>query len=425
MPGLSDPLATPAPAVSFAEGARFWVQLGCIAFGGPAGQIAIMHRELVERRRWVSDADFIDALNFCMLLPGPEALQLAIYMGWKLHGIRGGLVAGLGFILPAVALLSVLSWVYVRYGNVPAVASVLSGLKAVVVALIAHALVRISRGSLRSLPQIAIALAAFVAVQFLHVPFPAVLLLAVTVGMVLAWRAPATAFTGFVAAPALPPATQGWRVLLTGGLLWLLPLLSVVLTLGTGSLWSRLYLLFTQAALLGFGGAYAVLGYVTQHLVHDLGLLTGEQALAGLALAETTPGPLVIVTQFMGFIVGWNHAAPLEQGGAAFLAAMLAAWATFLPSFVLILFGAPYVAPLTANPRIRAALGAITAAVVGVIASLAVLLGRVMLFPDGWSAGPRWPAVAIAVLALIALARLPMRLPWVLLGAALAGWLML
>ncbi len=425
MPGLSDPSPVRASEVPFAEAARFWLQLGCIAFGGPAGQIAIMHRELVERRRWVSDADFIDALNFCMLLPGPEALQLAIYMGWKLHGSRGGVVAGLGFILPAVALLCVLSWVYVRYGNLPVVASVLAGLKAVVVALIAHALVRISRGSLRSLAHIAIALAAFVAVQFLHVPFLIVLSIAALLGLALAWRTPPTTFTGFTAPPPLPPATQTYRVLLVGGLLWLLPLLAVGLTLGAGSLWSRLYLLFTQAALLGFGGAYAVLGYVTQHLVHDLGLLTGEQALAGLALAETTPGPLVIVTQFMGFIVGWNHAAPLDPARAAFLAGMLAAWATFLPSFVLILCGAPYVAVLTANPRIRAALGAITAAVVGVIASLAVLLARVMLFPDGWSAGPRWPALAIAVVALIALARLPMRLPWVLLGAALAGWLVL
>ena len=417
-------MPSPAPPVAqvpaFAEAARFWVTLGFVSFGGPAGQIAILHREIVERRRWLDDRSFTGALNFCMLLPGPEALQLAIFLGWKLHGVRGGLVAGLGFILPAVVLLFALSFAYVGYGSMPWVAGPLLGLKAAVVALVLQALVRISRRALDSPLHIALAALSFVALQFLGVPFPLVLLAAAMAGLVQA------RMRGAAAVPLRPAGSAGGalRVLLVGLALWLVPLLALSPTFGVDSLWSKLYLFFTKAALITFGGAYAVLGYVTSQLVDQLGWVTAEQAVAGLALAETTPGPLVIVLQFMGFMAGWNQAGPLAPGAAALLAGALAAWATFLPSFVFIFVGAPYVESLTRNPGIAAALAAITAAVVGVIATLALLLARVVLLPQGWHGAPAWAAVAIALAAWLALERLRWPLPAVLAVAAAIGLLL-
>ncbi len=408
------------PAVlqpSFVEAARFWLRLGFVSFGGPAGQIAILHREVVERRRWLAEREFTDALNFCMLLPGPEALQLAIYLGWKLHGVRGGLFAGLGFIGPAIVLLLGLSWLYARFGDLPAATGLLLGLKAAVLALVLQALVRIGRRALGTRLHMAFAVAAFVALEWLHVPFPAIVLAAGLAGLASAWRAPR---------PLLPPASTvrdgaPLEVAAAGLVLWLAPLLAVAATLGPQSLWSRLYLFFTQAALVTFGGAYAVLGYVTQHLVQDLGWLTAQQSVAGLALAETTPGPLVIVLQFMGFMAGWNQPGPLAPEAAAILAALLASWATFLPSFVFIFLGAPYLERVTREPRIAAALAAITAAVVGIIATLALLLARVVLLPEGFGGGVRWTVLALAAGLWMLLARGRMELHWVLLIAGLAG----
>jgi chromate transporter len=406
-------VATPA----FAAAARFWLKLGFVSFGGPAGQIAIMHREVVERRQWLGERDFTGALNFCMLLPGPEALQLAIYLGWKLHGFRGGLVAGLGFIGPAVVLLLALSWAYARFGHLPAATGVLLGLKAAVLALVLQALLRVGRRALGSPLHVALAIAAFVALEFLGVPFPLIVLAAGALGLAAAWRAPRPAAT------ARQPRSAGapLRVVSAGLALWLIPLLAVVLTLGPHSLWSRLYVFFTQAALVTFGGAYAVLGYVTQHLVQDLGWLTAEQSVAGLALAETTPGPLVIVLQFMGFMAGWNQPGTLDPAVSAVIAALLASWATFLPSFVFIFLGAPYVERITRAPRISAALAAITAAVVGIIATLALLLARVVLLPDGVGGAIGWGALGIAAAVLWALGRTQFELHWVLAAAALAG----
>jgi chromate transporter len=405
---------------TFAEAARFWLKLGWISFGGPAGQIAIMHREVVERRRWLAEKPFTDALNFCMLLPGPEALQLAIYLGWKMHGLRGGLVAGLGFIVPAILVLLLLAWIYARFGAVPVVDGMLLGLKACVVALVLQALLKIGKRALKGPLHYALAVGAFLALEWLHVPFPLIVLAAALVGLASAWAAaPST---------APPPATEQsvgspWPVLLGGLALWLAPLLAVLATLGGDSLWTRLYLFFTQAALVTFGGAYAVLGYVTQHLVERLGWVTAEQSVAGLALAETTPGPLVIVLQFLGFMAGWNQPGALTPGASALLAGLLTAWATFLPSFVFIFVGAPYVERITRNPRAAGALAAITAAVVGIIAALTLLVARVVLFPQGLAVGPDWAALAIAVAAWFALQRAELSLPWVLAGAALAGWL--
>jgi len=402
---------------TFAAAARFWLRLGFISFGGPAGQIAIMHREVVERRRWLAERDFTGALNFCMLLPGPEALQLAIYLGWRLHGLRGGLVAGLGFIGPAIALLLGLSWAYARFGHLPAATGLLLGLQAAVLALVLQALVRIGRRALGTPLHIGLAITAFVALEVLGVPFPLIVLAAGALGLAAAWHAPRAAEGHRVEQRRGAPL----RVAATGVVLWLLPLVAVAYVLGPQSLWSRLYVFFTQAALVTFGGAYAVLGYVTQHLVQELGWLTAEQSVAGLALAETTPGPLVIVLQFMGYMAGWNQPGALDPAVAAVLAALLASWATFLPSFVFIFLGAPYVERITRAPRLSAALAAITAAVVGIIATLALLLARVVLVPEGWDGGIGWAALAIAAAAWWMLERMRLELHWVLVAAALAG----
>jgi chromate transporter len=410
-----------ADVPGFATAARFWARLGFVSFGGPAGQIAIMHRELVDRRRWVDERTFTNALNFCMLLPGPEALQLAIFLGWKMHGARGGLVAGLGFILPAIVLLFALSVVYVLYGSLPWLAGVLFGLKAAVVALVAQALARIGRRALRTPLHLGLAVGAFVALEFFDVPFPLVLFVAAVCG---AW-ASRNVTTADLPAPA-KTAVRGHTLAVTtiGLVLWSVPLLLLALTLGLRSLWSQVYLFFTKAALVTFGGAYAVLGYVTEQLVEHLDWVTAQQSVAGLALAETTPGPLVIVLQFMGFMTGWNQPGSFPPLTSALLAGALASWATFLPSFVFIFLGAPHVERLTRVPRIGGALAAITAAVVGVIATLAVLLAQVVLFPHGWPDWPDWRALLLGAGAWYALERLQWPLATVLGGAAALGLLL-
>ncbi len=409
--------SAPGTHPAFVDAARFWAHLGFISFGGPAGQIAVMHREIVERRAWLGERQFSNALSFCMLLPGPEALQLAIYLGWKLHGIRGGLVAGLGFIVPAVVLLLGLSLAYTRFGNLPIATGILIGLKSAVLALVLQAITRIGERALRSPLHVALAVASFIALQWLRIPFPLIVLAAGLVGVAAAWRTARSAARAPV--PIAGTATPA-RVAIAGLVLWVLPLFAVTIALGYGSLWARLYLFFTQAALVTFGGAYAVLGYVTQHFVQDLGWVSAQQAIDGLALAETTPGPLVIVLQFMGFMAGWNQSVPLAPVASALLAAMLASWATFLPSFVLIFLFAPHVERITGNPRIAGALAAITAAVIGVIATLAVILGGVVLFPGGFDSAIAWPPLAIAAASWLLL-RTGLALPWVLVVAAAAG----
>jgi chromate transporter len=292
----------------------------------------------------------------------------------------------------------------------------LFGLKAAVVALVLQALLKIGRRALRRPIHAALAVSAFVALQFAHVPFPIVLFVAAAVGLASAWRTPASASPAPVAA-----RIDGWRTLAWGLVLWAAPLLAVAASFGADSLWARVYLFFTKAALVTFGGAYAVLAYVTQHLVQQLGWLTAEQSVAGLALAETTPGPLIIVLQFMGFMTGWNQPSPLRPEVAAVLAALLAAWATFLPSFVFIFLGAPHVERIAHAPRISAAMAAITAAVVGVIATLALLLARAVLFPQGYVMGPSVPAILISIAVYAALAHARVELHWVLAAAAAAG----
>lgn len=411
-------MAASFPVVpSRAEAFRFWLKLGFVSFGGPAGQIAIMHREVVERHGWIDEASFLRALNFCTLLPGPEALQLAIYLGWRLHGTRGGLAAGLCFLLPAAALLLGLSFAYVLYGGLPAVQAALVGLKAVVVALIVHAVIRIGRRALRGALPAAIAAAGFLALVVAGLPFPLVILAAAGVGALRGAQSPTTEPLPPVAAASRSPS---WRLLAAGAALWLLPALGVGLALGWGSLHSRLYLFFTQAALLTWGGAYAVLAYVNQALVETLHWITPQQAVTGLALAESTPGPLIIVLQFMGFMAGWNQPGSLDPTASAGLAALLASHATFLPSFILIFAGAPYVERLTRNARLAGALAAVTAVAVAAIASVALGFGRAVLVPDGLGE-PRWLAVALAAAALAVLTGTRVPSYWVVAAGAAAG----
>jgi chromate transporter len=363
--------------VSFREALRFWATLGCINFGGPAGQIAIMHRELVERRRWISEERFLHALNFCMLLPGPEAQQLATYVGWLLHGARGALVAGLFFILPGALLMLLLSWLYAVHGQLPLIAALFDGLRAAVVAIVLEALIRIGKRALRTPVAFAIAGAASLAIALFGAPFPLVVAGAALVGWSMA---PATP----VETPRAQPAVaRSLRVLATGLALWLLPLLAVALWRGPEDVLTRQAAFFSKAAMVTFGGAYAVLAYVNQAAVSDYAWLTPGEMLDGLGLAETTPGPLILVLQFVGYLGARRHATDLPPDLAGALGALITLWATFAPCFLWIFLGAPYVERLRGNARLTGALAAITAAVVGVILNLGLFLGWRVFYGSG------------------------------------------
>jgi chromate transporter len=394
----------------------YGLRLGCISFGGPAGQIAILHREVVDQRRWLSDAEFARALNLCMLLPGPEALQLVIYLGWRWHGVLGGIIGGLTFLVPASLLLTGLSYVYVLYGTLAPVAAAMAGLQCVVVALVLQAVARLGRRTLAGWPERLVALSAFVLLAFVHAPFPAVLAIGALTGALT---------QGDRGAPprALPrPVSRGRTavVLAAGAACWLLPWL-IVVAAAPGSRAEPLYLYFTRVALGGFGGAYAVLAWVNQELVGALGWLQPRDLLAGLALSETTPGPLVLVLQFYGFATGWHSPGTLSPTASALLCSVLAAWATFLPSFVLVIALAPYVERLQANHRLAALLGGVSAAVVGVIAAFALGVASGVLVPAGRGHWPDPVAVGITVAAGAALWRSRIGLPWLLAGGALAS----
>ena len=426
-PAAADLRAT--ARVGFAEALRFWAKLGFISFGGPAGQIAIMHRELVERRRWISETRFLHALNFCMLLPGPEAQQLATYIGWTLHRMRGGLAAGILFVLPSAVILYALSWLYAVYGTMPAADGVLSGFKAVVVAIVAEALLRIGRRSLRGPAHLLVAGAAFTGIHFFGVSFPLIIMAAAMLGILTAGMWPAGFGEGFAAAappggeeqhePAPPARTL--RVLATGLALWVVPALAIIAWLGAGSLPLRQYAFFTSTALVTFGGAYAVLAYVAQAAVQSYGWITPAQAVDGLALAETTPGPLIMVLQFVGFVTGWNHPGELGRPAAATLGALAATWATFLPSIVFVLAGAPYVEKLRGSKWLGAALSGVTAAVIGAILNLAITFGTAVILPSGVAGGIDWFPVLVGSAAFVALHRLKAGVVWVVLAGGAAG----
>ncbi len=410
---------TPSP-VPWSEAWRFWLKLGFISFGGPAGQIAIMHTERVERRRWISERRFLHALNYCMLLPGPEAQQLATSLGWLMHRTRGGIVAGVLFVLPSLLLLIGLSWLYLRFGNVPLVAGLFAGIKPAVVAIVLHAAWRIGSRALKNGWMWALAAAAFVAIAAFDAPFPAIVAVAALIGAIGGRVAPRVFALGGAHderdaphAPALidddtpPPAHARFSrarlaaVVATGAALWALPLLLLHGTL------AQMGRFFSQAALLTFGGAYAVLPYVYQGAVETHGWLSGPQMIDGLALGETTPGPLIMVVAFVGFLGGWQKAVlgPDALAAAGVLGACVATWFTFLPSFVFILAGGPLVEATRGRLGFTAPLSAITAAVVGVIVNLAVFFAGHVFWPQGLEGAIDWFAVAIAVGAVVALWR--------------------
>ena len=419
--------STEAPrSVSFAEALRFWLKLGFISFGGPAGQIAIMHQELVERRRWISEKRFLHALNYCMVLPGPEAQQLATYLGWLMHRTAGGLAAGGLFVLPSLVLLILLSWVYLRFGELPAVAGVLYGIKPAVVAIVVAAAWRIGARTLRNAALWAIAACAFAAIFALHAPFPAIVLAAGAIGLVggRLWpqhfqlggaHAASQAGLGRALIDDATPTPEHARfsrarvarVLAAGLGLWLGGYALLVAVGGASGVLAQMAWFFTKAALLTFGGAYAVLPYVYQGAVEQHGWLTAAQMIDGLALGETTPGPLIMVVAFVGFVGGWTrevfgpHA--LFAAGAA--AAAVVTFFTFLPSFVFIFLGGPLVETTHDDLRFTAPLTAITAAVVGVIVNLALFFAAHVLWPAG--AGGRFEgwSLALGVAAGVALLR--------------------
>jgi chromate transporter len=437
-------------SLSFAEAFRFWVKLGFISFGGPAGQIAIMHRELVERRRWLGEERFLHALNYCMLLPGPEAQQLAIYIGWLLHRAPGGIVAGAFFVIPSVFILLALSYTYAAYGNVPAVAGALAGFKPVVVAIVVEAVLKIGRRALSARVHYLIAAAAFIAIYFVHIAFPFIVLAAGMLGLIGArlWpavfaKAPNTAVAGnnrlsageqtanqlpiVIDDQAPPPAHtlpsrgRAVRTILVGIALWALPFAALVTWRGWSSLHAQEYRFFTQAALVTFGGAYAVLAYVTQAAVGGYGWLSPAQAVDGLALAETTPGPLIMVLQFIGFMAGWNHPEGLTPALSGVTGALVTTYTTFLPCFFFIFLGAPYIEVLRGNKDLSGALAGITAAIVGVILNLALVFGAAVMWPQGLAGGTNWFAVIMSVAAFIALYRFKADVLWVVLGGGLIG----
>jgi chromate transporter len=432
--------AKPAP-VSLREAFGFWLKLGFISFGGPAGQISIMHQELVERRRWISERRFLHALNYCMLLPGPEAQQLATYIGWLMHRTWGGVIAGTLFVLPSLFILIALSWVYIAFGDVPVVAGLFYGIKPAVTAIVVHAAHRIGSRALKNGWMWGIAAASFVAIFLLNVPFPLIVLGAAILGYFGGRLAPEK-FSGSghgAAQKSFGPAlidddtpTPGHarfsrgkllRLVLVGAVLWSLPMAILTVLFGWHGTLTQMSWFFTKAALLTFGGAYAVLPYVYQGAVGHFGWLTPTQMIDGLALGETTPGPLIMVVAFVGFIGAYVHQVfgPEQAFVAGAVAATLVTWFTFLPSFLFILAGGPLVESTHNELKFTAPLTAITAAVVGVILNLACFFGYHVIWPNGFGGHLDWPSALIALAAAIALFRFKRGVIEVLIGCGLIG----
>ncbi len=442
-----------AHGVAFGEAVRVWARVAALSFGGPAGQIAVMHRLVVEEKRWVGERRFLHALNFCMVLPGPEAHQLAIYLGWLMHRTLGGVVAGALFVLPGFLAILGLSLVYVAFGDVALVEGLFFGLRAAVLAIVVQAVVRIGRRVLRNPAMIAIAGAAFAAIFLFGVPFPAIILVAAGVGFAgasLVWAGFAgggghgagkegladaqSALGEGLPAHARPRGLRSLRVpgVILG--LWLGPVAGIVVVLGPDQVFAQLAVFFSQLALVTFGGAYAVLAYVAQAAVETRGWLQPGEMLDGLGMAETTPGPLIQVVQFVGFLAAFRDPGALSPYVAAVLASVLVTWVTFLPSFLWIFLGAPYMERLRANAALSGALAAITAAVVGVIANLGLWFGVHVLFRaqvawSGWGMAVEVPilsslngaAAGLAGLAMLAVFVLRLGVVSVLAGAAVAG----
>lgn len=434
-----------APAISYKEAFLFWLKLGFISFGGPAGQIAIMHQELVERRRWISERRFLHALNYCMLLPGPEAQQLATYLGWLMHRTTGGIVAGLLFILPSLLLLILLSWLYMRFGQLPVVSAVLYGIKPAVTAIVLFAAYRIGSRALKNALLWSLAALAFGAIFILHAPFPLIILIAALIGALGGRFAPQYFTVGGGHSvtthstdkalidddtPIPDHARFRWSRLLMISMIGLLIWGSVMAFLyaqyGWNSALTQMGWFFTKAALLTFGGAYAVLPYVYQGAVEHYHWLNAAQMMDGLALGETTPGPLIMIVTFVGFLGGWN-AMPMGVDTSLLsgvIAALVVTFFTFLPSFLFILVGAPLIESTHGNLKFTAPLSAITAAVVGVIVNLAVFFAGHILFPQGLSGTFDIVAALITVLALLALFRYKIGIITMIAACGVLGWLL-
>ncbi len=358
---------------SFIEALRVWLRIGVLSFGGPAAQIALMHREVVEERGWLTEQQYLNALSFCMLLPGPEAMQLATYAGWRLHGVRGGLAAGLAFVLPGAVVVLVLSMIYASFGEVPIIAALFLGVKAAVLVIVIEALLRIAKRALTGKAAWVIAVLAFIGIFFLALPFPLIILAAALFGF---WRVSSATSE---ASPVVVATVQS--TLRTIGIwlaVWIVPLVGIATALGPDHLLTALGWFFSKLAVVTFGGAYAVLAYMGQDVVTGYGWLEAGQMMDGLGLAETTPGPLILVTEFVGYTAAYN------AGGLAFgiAGACVALWATFAPCFLWIFAAAPYVEWINAQPRLRGALNAITAAVVGGIANLALWFALHVFFAE-------------------------------------------
>jgi chromate transporter len=388
--------------IPFREAVRVWARIAALSFGGPAGQIAVMHRILVEEKRWIGEARFLHALNYCMLLPGPEAQQLAVYIGWLLHKTKGGLVAGTLFVLPGLVSIMVLSWIYAAFGNVGAVQALFFGLKAAVLAIVLEAVARIGRRALKNNVMLGLAAAAFVAIFAFDVPFPLIILTAALIGYVGGRAGLSTFLTGSnghgkhgksvpdaetalgesVPAHARPSISWSLRVSTICLVLWLAPVVALLLALGSGNVFTHIAVFFSKMAVVTFGGAYAVLAYVAQQAVETYGWLQPGEMLDGLGLAETTPGPLIMVTQFVGFLGAFRDPGGLNPFVAGTLGGLLTTWVTFVPCFFWIFLGAPFVETIRGNRGLAAALAVITAAVVGVILNLAVWFGLHVLFGE-------------------------------------------
>ncbi|QND67005.1 chromate efflux transporter [Mesorhizobium loti] len=445
-----------APAApTFTEATKVWAKIGLLSFGGPAGQIALMHKELVEERRWIGEQRFLHALNYCMLLPGPEAQQLAIYIGWLLHRTIGGLVAGILFVVPGALVMLALSSLYVLYGDMPLVAALFFGVKAAVLAIVIEAVIRIGRRALKNRVMMSIAVAAFIAIYALNVPFPLIVLLAGLTGWLGDRIAPGL-FAGSVhgkgdvadfkgavdlmfergeLAHVKPTRWHAPRTVAIWLPIWLGPVLVVWWFTGSASVWTEIGRFFSLMAVVTFGGAYAVLAYVAQAAVQSFGWLAPGEMVDGLGLAETTPGPLILVLQFVGFIAAFRHAGSLDPLLAGSLGALLTLWVTFTPCFFWIFLGAPYIEALRGNKALSAALGAITAAIVGVIMNLALWFALHVIFREVHATGLGmnvpvvssidWCAALLSGAAMIAILKLKIGMLPTLAGSALAGVLLL
>jgi len=430
-------------SVPFGEAMRVWARVALLSFGGPAGQIAVMHRIVVDEQKWIGEGRFLQALNFCTLLPGPEATQLAIYIGWLMHRVPGGLMAGTLFVLPGMLAIMALSWIYVLLGKVTAVQGLFFGLKAAVLVIVIEAVLRIGRRALRTNALRGLAVWAFVAIFFYRMPFPAIVLVAALVGWALR-RVPATtavAETPTVLGEETPEHARPdrRRVLGLGALfvlLWWGPVVALLLLLGPGSVFTDIGYFFSKMAVVTFGGAYAVLAYVAQEAVGHYHWLSGAEMVDGLGLAETTPGPLIMVTQFVGFLAAWRAPGSLPPLLAATLGGLLTTWVTFVPCFLWIFAGAPFVESLRANKALASALAGVTAAIVGVILNLAVWFGLRVLFADlhpvhFWGAEFDAPvlasanvtAIVLTAAAALAIFRLHLGMLPVLAGCSLIGLL--